>query len=561
MPFGLLVLLKLAGSLGLFIYGMKVMSEGLQKVAGNGMRRLLDAMTSNRWRGVLTGLGITTIIQYSSATTVMVVSFVNAGLLTLRQAISVIMGANIGTTLKSVLISLLGFANIPLAELCIPIIGVAFPLMFLRNARLKALAQFLIGFALLFLGLEFLRDNMPGPSAEALVFLRDLADHGAFSVLIFVLIGFLMAVTLQSSSAALALTMVLCENGTIGYPLAAAIVMGENIGTTITANVAALVGNVWAKRAARAHLLFNVIGVVWAMLLFAPYLHLIDAGVRRFAGSSPYTDPGAIKYALSSLHVSFNVLNTLLLVWAIPLLERLVTRMVPSRGDRDEQYRLEYIDTDVPMPPELSLLEARKEILKFGRVCRRMLGMIRELLVATDPRERERLLHEVARYEEITDRIEEEVIKYLTKTGTEARNDEISARIQGMLAIIGDLERVGDIFFQMSKSMERKMDDRLWFTPEQRQNLQEMMDLLDRAFDVMFRNMEADREEVSLDAAVVVEQQINQLRDQLRKVHLRSIEGGDYNIRSGLVYNDLFSSCEKVGDHLINVSEALAGEL
>ncbi|MBK8341521.1 MAG: Na/Pi cotransporter family protein [Flavobacteriales bacterium] len=283
MSFGILAFLKLVGSLGLFIYGMKVMSEGLQKVAGNGMRRALNAMTRARWKGVLTGLGITAVIQYSSATTVMVVSFVNAGLLNLRQAISVIMGANIGTTLKALLISMLGFANLPLAELCIPIIVLAFPLMFVRNDRLKALAQFLIGFALLFLGLDFLRGNIPDFSPDALSFLRDLGGHGVASVLLFVLVGFLLAVAIQSSSAALALTMALCETGVIGYPMAAAIVLGENIGTTITANFAALVGNVYAKRAARAHFAIKVIGVVWALLLFSPFL----ASIAALSSASP----------------------------------------------------------------------------------------------------------------------------------------------------------------------------------------------------------------------------------------------------------------------------------
>ncbi|MBK7270856.1 MAG: Na/Pi cotransporter family protein [Flavobacteriales bacterium] len=561
MSFGILAFLKLVGSLGLFIYGMKVMSEGLQKVAGNGMRRALNAMTRARWKGVLTGLGITAVIQYSSATTVMVVSFVNAGLLNLRQAISVIMGANIGTTLKALLISVLGFANVPLAELCIPIIGLAFPLMFVRNDRLKALAQFLIGFALLFLGLDFLRGNIPAFSPDALSFLRDLGGHGVASVLLFVLVGFLLAVAIQSSSAALALTMALCETGVIGYPMAAAIVLGENIGTTITANFAALVGNVYAKRAARAHFAIKVIGVLWALLLFSPFLASIAALIERFAGVSPYAEPSAVKYALATFHVSFNVLNMFLLIGLVSYLERLVTWMVPTRDRADEEYRLEYIDTDIPLPPEISLLEARREIIKFAKLCGRMLELTRDLLTVTDGAAREKLMARIARYEEITDRIEVEVGKYLGKTSTEVRNEEISARIQGMLAIVGDLERVGDIFFQMSKAMERKLDERLWFTPEQRENLQQMMGLLERAFGVMYRNLEVEREQVSLDEAVMVEEQINQLRDQLRKAHLRSIESGDYNIRSGLVYNDLFASCEKVGDHLINVSEALSGEV
>ena len=561
MQFGLLETLTLAGSLGLFIYGMKVMSEGLQKVAGGRMRNVLRAMTANRFMGVVTGLVSTTVIQSSSAATVMVVSFVNAGLIPVRQAISVIMGANIGTTIKTLLFSWAVFADVSITKLAIPIIGISFPLLFVKTARARAAAEFLMGTALLFLGIEFMKQAVPAPSAAALDFLRGLSDRGMLSVLLFVLIGTALTAVLQSSSASIALTLVLCDNGTIGYDMAAALVLGENIGTTITANIAALVANVWAKRTARAHLLFNLIGVSWALLLFHPYLDVIDHAVVAAFGTSPYADPSSIKWALTFLHISFNLLNTLLLIAFIPTLERIVTWMVPARTELDEEYRLDYLDADIPLSPEVSLLEARREIVRFAEVAHEMLRMTRGLLMTKDSSERERLMQRVARYEQLTDRIEVEVGRYLTKTSTEVRNEEISARIQGMLAIIGDLERVGDIFFQMSKAMERKLDERLWFSPEQRQNLQEMLDLLEAAFAVMHKNLDVDREEVDLDRAVEAELHLNAKRDQLRRMHLKSIEAGDHNMKSGLVYNDLFSSCEKVGDHLINVSEALAGEM
>lgn len=561
MRFGILEFLTLAGSLGLFIYGMKVMSEGLQKVAGVRMRGVLKAMTANRFTGVMTGLLSTAVIQSSSAATVMVVSFVNAGLLQVRQAISVIMGANIGTTIKVLLFSWAVFTDLSITRLAIPIIGLAFPLLFLKTPQAKAGAEFLIGAALLFLGLEFMKQSTPIPAPAALEFMHDLSDLGIWSILLFVLLGIILSIILQSSSASVALTLVLCENGTIGYEMAAALVLGENIGTTATANIAALVTNAFAKRTARVHLLFNVIGVAWAILLFHPYLRIIEGQVMRIFGTSPYADPSTIKWGLTMLHISFNVLNTLLLIGFVPLLEKLVTRLVPSRTELDEEYRLEYLDADIPLSPEVSMMEARKEIARFGQITHEMLRMVRELLTAKDPKQRDRLLQRLAKYEQITDRIEVEVGKYLTKTSTEARNEELSQRIQGMLAIVGDLERVGDIFFQMSKSIERKMDERLWFSPEQRQQLLDMMDLLEQAFQVMHANIEADPEQVSLDKAVEAEQRINRRRDKLRRLHLKSIEAGDYNVKSGLVYNDLFSSCEKVGDHLINVSEALAGEV
>ncbi len=561
MRFGILEFLTLAGSLGLFIYGMKVMSEGLQKVAAGRMRNVLKAMTANRAMGVFTGFLSTAVIQSSSAATVMVVSFVNGGLLGVRQAIGVIMGANIGTTIKALLFSWVIFTDISITKLALPIIGLAFPLLFLRTPRSKAAAELLVGAALLLLGLEFLVQSMPVPSAQAVSFLHSLSDMGIWSVLLFVLIGIVLSVVLQSSSASFALTLVLCENGTIGYAMAAALVLGQNIGTTSTANIAAAMANAWAKRTARAHLLFNVIGVIVAVLLFTPYLNLIAASVTRIFGDSPYADASTVKWAITFLHISFNVLTTLLLIGFIGPMEKLVTRLVPSRNEMDEEYRLEYLDADIPLTPEVSLIEARKEIARFGQVAHEMLRMTRELLTAKDPKRRERLLQRLAKYEQITDRIEVEIGKYLTKTSTEVRSEEISQQIQGLLAIAGDLERVGDIFFQMSKSMERKFEERLWFSPEQRQNLQEMLDLLEQAFAVMHSNIDADKEQVSLDQAVEAEQRINRKRDKLRKLHLKSIEAGDYNVKSGLIYNDLFSSCEKVGDHVINVSEALAGEV
>ncbi|MBL7940047.1 MAG: Na/Pi cotransporter family protein [Flavobacteriales bacterium] len=562
MRFGILEFLTLAGSLGLFIYGMKAMSEGLQKVAGSRMRGVLKVMTANRFVGVFTGFVTTVLIQLSSVTSVMVVSFVNAGLLSLRQSISMLMGANIGTTVKAILFSWLGFASIDIHAFALPIIGLAFPLLFFKGKQTKAIGEFMVGFAILFLGLEFLKDVMPLPTADGASVLGGLADLGVVSVLLFTGLGMLFAMVVQSSSVALAATMVLCQHGIIGYEMAAATVLGMNVGTTVTANLAALVANVWGRRAARAHFVIKAIGVLWALLLFSPYLELIDLCVVHVRGASPYNDPNALVWALTYLHISFNVLNTLLLIGFVPQLEKLVTRMVPTRTQADEEYRLEYIDDPVmALSPELSLIEARKEISKFGRLAASMSGMLNQLLVSTNEIERAALIDKIARYEEITDRIEVEIGKYLTRTSAEAKDEEMSERIRGMLAIISDLERVGDIFFQMSRLLDRKHEERLWFTPEQRSNLQELLGLLDHAFSVMQKNLDAEDGRVSIDEAVEAEQLINQKRDQLRRAHLKSIETGDYNVKSGLVYNDLFSSCEKVGDHVINVSEALAGEI
>ncbi len=560
MRFGLLQFLLLTGSLGLFIYGLKVMSEGLQKVAGSRMRRVLEAMTKDRFRGVFTGFLTTVVAQYSSVVSVMTVSFVNAGLLSLRQSIPVLLGANIGTTVKLLAFAWIGFSSVELSYVAIPIMGLALPFLFLRGGRMKAISELMIGMALTLLGLYFMKEHAPEPSAQALGFLQGLASYGIVSNVLFVLIGAALAIVIQSSSHALVLTVLMCGSGIIDYHMAAALVIGENIGTTLTANIAALVGNAWAKRTARAHFIMKVFGAIWALLFFAPILSGIDLLTQRIHGLSPFTDQRALPWSLTYLHIAFNVVNMLLLVRFTPLIERIVTRMVPARDGLDEEYRLEYIDDPLmPLTPELSLLEAKKEIVKFGALCHRMMAMVRDLLIEKGASERAVLIARIAKYEDITDRIEVEVSRFLTKTGTEAGDERMSERIRGMISIIGDLERVGDILFQMSKGIERKADEKLWFTPEQRQNLLAMLQLTDQAFEVMLRNLDADADAVKLDEALEIEQRINQQRDTLRRAHLKSVESGDHNIKSGLVYNDLFNSCEKLGDHLINVSEALTG--
>ena len=562
MRFGIIEFLTLAGSLGLFIYGMKAMSEGLQKVAGARMRDVLKVMTANRFLSVFTGFITTVLIQLSSVTSVMVVSFANAGLITVRQSIGVLMGANIGTTVKALLFSALGFASMDIHVFALPIIGLAFPLLFLKGRHSKPFGDFMVGFAILFLGLEFLKNVVPVPDSDGVAVLERITGHGVFSVLLFTGLGMLFTMMVQSSSVALAATMVLCQRGIIGYEMAAASVLGMNLGTTITANLAALVANVWGRRAARAHFVIKALGLVWALLLFGPYLHLLDRYVTSVHGASPYVDTDVLVWALTYLHISFNVVNTLLLIGFVPQIERIVTRMVPSRTDDDKEFRLEYINDPVmAVSPELSLIEARKEITKFGKLTASMTGMVNQLLVSTNDAERTDLFGKVARYEDITDRLEVEISKYLTRTSAEAKDEAMSERIRAMLAIISDLERIGDIFYQMSRLLERKHQERLWFTPEQRSNLQELLSLLDRAFTIMLKNLDAEDGQIAIDEAVEAEQHINQLRDQLRRMHLKSIEAGDYNVKSGLIYNDLFSSCEKVGDHVINVSEALVGEV
>ncbi len=490
----------------------------------------------------------------------MVVSFVNAGLLSLRQAIPVLFGANIGTTVKLLLFAWIGFSSVKLSLVAVPIMGLALPLLFMRGGKWKAVSELMMGAALLFLGLDLLKEYVPTPSAQALSFLHGLSSFGLGSDLLFVLFGAALAILTQSSSVALILTVLMCEKGIINYEMAAALVIGENIGTTLTANIAALVGNAWAKRAARAHFIIKLFGAIWILLLFKPALAGVALFTERVNHVSPFTDTDALRWSLTYLHIAFNIVNTLLLVRFIGFIEKVVTRMVPVRGAPEEEYHLEYIeDPMMHLSPELSLLEANKEVIKFSRLCERMLGLVRDLLIEKDDAERAALLQRIAKYEDITDRIEVEVSRFLTKTAAEAGDERLSERIRAQISIIGDLERVGDILFQMSKSIERKSDERLWFSPEQRVHLLDMMRLLDKAIAVMIRNLEAEPEAVRLDEAMDAEQRINQFRDELRRTHLRSVESGDHNIKSGMIYNDLFNSCEKLGDHLINVSEALVG--
>ena len=562
MSFDFFEILKLIGALGFFIYGMKVMSEGIQKVAGSKLRGVLEAMTSNRFKGIFTGFLITSLVQSSSATTVMVVSFVNAGLISLVESVGVIMGANIGTTLTAWLITIFGF-KIKVASFALPIIAVGFPMLFSSKSKLRSWGEVLIGFALLFLGLEALKNTVPNlkDSPEALQFIKDFTGMGLLSIITFVGVGTLLTVMVQSSSAAMALTIIMCNYGWIPFELAAAMVLGENIGTTITANLASIVGNVHAKRAARAHFIINVFGVIW-MIFALPYvLGAIDHYLVTNHDSSPFTNAQIIPVGLSIFHTTFNIINVLLLIGFVGFIVKVVTRMVPSKGVADEEFRLEYIGEGVISTPEIAILEARKEIAVFGKLTAKMSNHVQTLLNDTKEKTRIKLFNKVRKYEDITDKMEVEIANYLSKIGERNITEASSLKIRGMLGIVNDLERIGDILYQMSKIIERKDEEELVFTAEQLNNLNELFKLLTDAFEIMLSNLESEYETVVIDKAKYKEVEINKLRNKIRRAHLKSIEMGDYNIKSGLIYSDLFSSCEKVGDHIINVTEGITGEI
>ncbi len=561
---GLFRFLVLIGSLGMFIYGMKIMSEGLQQAAGSRLRNLLGSITSNRFKGVLTGFGITSIVQSSSVTTVMTVSFVNAGLMTLVQSAGVMMGANIGTTITGWLINIFGF-KVSIGSYALVFIAIGAPFLFLGKKKMKAWASAIIGFSLLFLGLSELKDAVPelSPDSAIVQFFINYKDIPFISTILFVLLGTLITIIIQSSSAAMALTMTLVAGGIIPFEVAAAMILGENIGTTITAELASTIGNVHAKRSARIHSMFNIIGVSWAVLVFPLLLSGIKIFMDYFNMGDPFVDTKeASNTGLAIFHTGFNLLNVILLIGFVPWLVRVAERTVKSKGAADEVFHLDYIGTGIMATPELSLLEAKKEIAKFGEITSRMSVLTKELLFEKNAKNKKMILEKIAKYEDITDRVEIEVANYLNKLSESELSEETAARIRSMNSTVNDLERIGDIFYQMSKSIERKDDQKIYFLPEQRNNIATMFDLVDDAFKIMIENLNAHHDGVLMGPATLAETRINQMRDDLRSGYLQDLsDSKDFNMQGGLIYNDLFSSLEKVGDHIINVTEAVVGKI
>jgi phosphate:Na+ symporter len=563
MKFGLVEILTLIGALGFFIYGMKIMSEGIQKAAGSGLRKMLSMMTQNRFMGVFTGFIVTCIVQSSSATTIMTVSFVNAGLLSLAESAGVMLGANIGTTITSWLVALLGF-KVSMSALSLPLLAFAVPMLFVKKSKIKYLGEFILGFALLFWGLSELKNAVPDikNNPEMLHFLGNFAEMGFFSNVLFVLVGTLLTVIVQSSSATMALTQTLCFAGIIPFEAAIAMVLGENIGTTITAELASLPANVHAKRSARIHSLFNIIGVSWMVLVisFTPFLNLVSWFAVDVLGSvDPQLSVEGTPMGLAIFHTTFNLLNVSIMIWVLDWLVKIATKTVKSRGEFDEEYHLDHISTGIMTTPDLSIFEAQKEIAKFGEVTRKMNGFVKDLITEQDSKVISVALARIKKYEDITDKIEAEVADYLTKVSQGEMSEELSLRIRGMLRIIVNLERVGDIYYQMSKTIERKHENKVWFTPEQRKNILDMFDVVDDAFKNMCLNLNSNYDDVNIEKAKELETAINNLRTILRKEHFKNVEKGEYDFKSATAYSELFNALEKVGDHIINVSEGVTG--
>lgn len=552
----LLKVLMLIGALGLFLYGMKVMSDALQKLAGDKMRVFLSKMTANRFSGVATGVGITTLIQSSSATTVMVVSFVNAGLLNLTGAIAVIMGANIGTTVTAWIISLLGF-EFSISDFIFPLIALATPLLFMKKQQ--SLGEFIFGFALLFLGLQTLQSEVPDFTqpeyAGVLQFISSMSDYGYLSILMFVVIGTILTVVVQSSSAMMAVTLVMCAQGLIGFEVAAALVLGENIGTTITANMAALMANSTAKKAARAHLVFNLIGVCWILILFHPFLNVIMKLVLSIKGVDSLDSSAAIPVALSCFHSFFNILNASVLVWFIPTIERIVNKMVTT--DDEEEFRLKFIPTGLMSASELSIEPAKKEIESFSKRVVRMYEFVPSMFVETDEKKFEQLMERTKKYEEITDRMEVEIANYLTKVSENELSLSASQEVSAMLRIVDNLESIGDSCYQLSIAIESKRKQNIWFSQDMRDKVQTMFSLVREAVLEMNDNLSENYHSVNGQRATEIENKINNYRDQLRNEHTEAVKNNEYSYQTGICYSNLYAQCEKLADFAINVTEAI----
>lgn len=554
-------ILTLLGSLGLFLYGMTLMSEALQKVAGDKLRNILAAMTSNSVSRILTGLFITAVIQSSSATTVMVVSFVNAGLLSLVQSIGVIMGANIGTTFTAWLISLLGF-KADIAILAIPLIGFGFAFMMCKANKKKSIGELIIGFALLFLGLSFLKESVPDlqSSPEVLAFLQQWTNYGFGSILMFVGIGTILTIVLQSSSATMALTLVMCNNGWIPFEMGAAMVLGENIGTTITANIAASVANVSARRAAMAHSVFNVFGVIWVLVLFHPFLTIVSKIIMAMGLDNPMVagaSPNSTLYAISMVHTLFNVCNALVLVWFTNQIAALVTKIIKSKND-DEVFRLQYIHGGMLSTSELSLNQAKEEIVHYADICRRQYVYAKSAINETDPEKFDALYKKLEHYEQVTDRIELEIAKFLNQVKEGVISDESGRRIQAMYKIISELESVGDSGFNIARILQRRNIHNMKFDEQMIKKLNYMVELLERGFDAMIYNLKKGYTQINdIANAQDIETDINEYRNNLKEEHLLNLENKTYSYLTGVYYMDLVNECEHVGDFMINISEAI----
>ena len=555
----ILNLLSLIGSLALFLYGMKIMSEGLEKFAGNRLRSILAAMTKNRFMGVMMGILVTALIQSSSATTVMVVSFVNAGLMTLTQSIGVIMGANVGTTVTAWIISAIGF-KVNIALFALPLIGLGLPLIFSRKGNRKNIGEFIFGFSFLFMGLNYLQTSATNLSIDVMVanLLSHMTSDSFITIIIFVLVGALVTTIVQASAATMAITLMLFDMHIpgFGFELAAALAMGQNIGTTITAFMASLTANTQAKRAALAHMFFNVFGVIVVLIIFYPFCQFVSWFVEDILHNSD--NP---LFRLSAFHTFFNIGNTLLLIGFVKQIKELVCKLLPLK-EENEEYRLRYISGGLLSTAELSILQARKEIVVFAQRCRKMLDLINGLLNTEKGQEFNSIFTRIEKYEQITDSMDLEIAKYLNQVSEGRLSDDSKMQILQMLRTVSELESIGDSFFNMGRTLNRKREYTTEdFTDKQYEHINNMLTLVKKALDEMVKVVSRE-EGIQIDYHISynIENEINNYRNQLKNQNIVDINNNVYSYQIGTFYIDFISECEKLGDYILNVVQSSSGE-
>ncbi len=604
MEYSLLDFLGLLGAVGLFLYGMKVMSEGLQKAAGDRLRNILSAMTRNRFTGTVTGFFITALIQSSSASTVMVVSFVNAGLMTLAQSMAVIMGANVGTTFTAWIIALFGF-KVDISAFALPLIGLAIPLLFSSKSRTKSIGEFTIGFAFLFMGLDMISKYVPDlqSNPEMFEFLQRYASLGFGSVLIFCLVGLVVTMVIQSSAATFAITLIMCSKGWIDFPLACALVLGSNIGTTITPLLASMSGNVAAKRTAMGHLLFNLLGTLWVLAVFYPFVNLNtwiteeigqgdptalfkyvndlkannpDIYNQLYTGSLPTANGEilrhqtiisqlqiSVSFGLSIFHTVFNLVNLSIMIWLTKVYVKIVEFLVPARHNGDDEFQLKFISGGILSASELNISQAEKEISVFAERVARMLPMAQELITTKDGSDDfNKVYSRLEKYEEISDRMEIEIANYLNRCAEGRLSNESKRRIAAMLSIDSEIESIADCALGVGKILLRKQQSSVQFNEEIYRNIDTMFSYVQKAVDnmlVLLNNLEHQKE-----SAIIVsyncEREINNLRNQLRTNNIENINSRHYEYQSGIYYMDIISTMEKMGDYIINVVDTVKEE-
>ena len=565
MEYNLLDLLKLLGSLGFFLYGMKLMSESLQKVAGDKMRSILAAMTSNRFRGVLTGLLITAIIQSSSATTVMLVSFVNAGLITVAESIGVVMGSNIGTTATAWLITALGF-KVHMVALVLPLIGISLPLLFSKNSNKSNWGSVIIGFSIIFIGLDFLKASTPDINSNPQIFefLTQFSNYGYGSVFIFLVISTLLTMIIQSSSAVMALMLVMCYNGWISFEMAAAMVLGQNIGTTITAILASLVANTSARRTAMAHLVFNLVGVFLALIVFYPSLHLVESITMKAGFLSPFQQVGqdtkataeVLPVALAIYHTVFNVLNTLILIWFVPQLETLVTRLVKQKDDGEEEFKLQYISTGILSTVELSIIQAQKEIDNYMQKVKRMFDRTKELVNESSGSKYHKLYDKIKRSEEQADNMEVEIGNYLIRITSELNSTSSAEEINALLIQISNIESIADACYGISRAIDRKMEQKQTFTTSVEKGIELLFELNEKMLNEVLKNFDGKAGNAKFEEIEELYNHLSKAHNQLQKEHYKNLKKGSYKVKAGVLYSDIYNEFDKMKEYIYKVAKS-----